>query len=214
MGAGPAQPLVSRGQPRRPASALRGPLAMVRVGRGDRDAFRTVYETCRDGVYATLVRMVLDAGAAEDLMQETFLRVYREAARYDPSRPLEPWIYRIARNLAVDYLRGRKSRPAASLSGTEEFAIEARDPARGPVEEAAAREREALLREGLGKLRPGQREIFVLVDLEGLKYEDVADLLGISIKAVGARLRKARRRFLNWARPNEKRLLGDAVEAG
>jgi RNA polymerase sigma-70 factor (ECF subfamily) len=213
MGADPAQPLVARGQPRRPGSALQGPLAMVRVGRGDREAFRTVYESYRDDVYAILVRMVLDAGVAEDLMQETFLRVYREAGRYDPSRPLEPWIYRIARNLAVDHLRNRKRRAAASLSGPDAFTIDAPDPARGPVEEAAAREREELLREGLGKLRPGQREIFVLVDLEGLKYEDVADMLGISVKAVGARLRKARRRFLNWAMPNEKRLLGDAEGA-
>jgi RNA polymerase sigma-70 factor (ECF subfamily) len=183
---------------------------MVRVGRGDREAFQAVFERYRDEIHAFLARMVHDAVAAEDLTQETFLRVFREAGRYDPCRPLEPWIYRIARNLAVDWLRSRKRKPETSLTGPDETTIDAEDPARGPVEVAAEREREALLREGLSRLRPGQREIFVLIDLEGLKYEQVADMLGISVKAVGARLRKARRRFLNWAEPNEKRLLGEA----
>ena len=181
---------------------------MVRVGRGDADAFRSVYEAYRDDVYAFVSRMVIDTAAAEDLLQETFLRLYREAERYDPCRPLEPWIYRIARNLAVDYLRSRKRKPAQSLTGADDAPLETEDPTPGPVEEAVVREREALLREGLERLRPSQREIFVLIDMEGLKYEEVADMLGISVKAVGARLRKARRRFMEWARPNEKRLFG------
>jgi RNA polymerase sigma-70 factor (ECF subfamily) len=185
---------------------------MVRVGRGDQAAFKAVYDEHKDDVFAFLVRMVNDTGAAEDLLQETFLRVYREAARYDPCRPLEPWIFRIARNLAVDHLRSRKRKAAQSLSGPEESSIDAEDPAPGPVDEAVARERESLLREGLSRLRPSQREILILVDLDGKKYEDVAHRLGISVKAVGARLRKARRRFLNWARPNEKRLLGEGHE--
>ena len=216
MGADPAQSLSGiRAEAPNPVgrgSTLYGPLAMVRVGRGDQVAFQGVYESLKDDVFAFLVRMVNDPGAAEDLLQETFFRVYREAARYDPCRPLEPWIFRISRNLAVDHLRSRKRKAVQSLSGPEESTIDAEDPTPGPVAEAAARERESLLREGLTRLRPSQREIFILVDLEGKKYEEVADLLGISVKAVGARLRKARRRFLNWALPNEKRLVGEADE--
>jgi len=206
-------PSISRSRPiagsSEPESSLCGPLAMVRVGRGDRTAFQGIYETYKQNIYAFLVRMVADSGAAEDLLQETFMRVYQEAVRYDPCRPLEPWIFRIARNLAVDHLRSRKRKKMVSLSGTEENFLDAEDSSPGPIDHATFRERETLLRVGLQKLRPSQREIFVLVDLEGHKYEEVADHLGISVKAVGARLRKARRRFLNWAKPNEKRLLGE-----
>lgn len=213
-----ARPLPSNPGPRpegifpKTGSSLYGPLAMVRVGRGDSNAFQGIYDAYRQDIHAFLVRMVFDTGTAEDLLQETFLRVYREAARYDPCRPLEPWLFRIARNLAVDHLRSRKRKPLASLSGPESPTLEAEDPTPGPVARAAAREREALLQKGLEKLRPSQREIFVLVDLEGLKYEEVANLMGISVKAVGARLRKARRRFLTWAKPNEKRLFGEPEE--
>jgi len=185
---------------------------MVRVGRGDRGAFQDIYDAYKQDIHAFLVRMVFDAGTAEDLLQETFLRVYREAARYDPCRPLEPWLFRIARNLAVDHLRSRKRKPLAGLTGPEAPALEAEDPAPGPDACAVAREREVLLRKGLEKLRPSQREVFVLVDLEGLKYEEVANLMSISVKAVGARLRKARRRFLTWAKPHEMRLFGESEE--
>ncbi len=187
-------------------SSLSGPLAMVRVGRGDRDAFDAVFERYRDDVFAFLLRMVLDRLAAEDLLQETFMRVFREAARYDPCRPLQPWIFRIARNLAVDHLRSRGRWRPQSLVGADDAAIDVEDDATSPVDEAAAREREALLHEGLGRLRPSQREIIVLIDLEGKRYEEVAELLGISVKAVGARLRKARRRFTTWAQANRRRL--------
>lgn len=187
-------------------AGLRGPLAMVRVGRGDVEAFQAVYDAFRSDVHAFLSRIVLDPDAADDLLQDTFLRVFREAARYDPCRPLEPWIFRIARNLALDHLRSRKRRTHTSMTASDESTIDVADDTTDPVDAAVSREREALLREGLSRLRPSQREIFVLIDLEGRKYEEVANLLGISVKAVGARLRKARRRFLQWAKPHEKQL--------
>jgi RNA polymerase sigma-70 factor (ECF subfamily) len=153
---------------------------LARAQLGDRDAFRALYERYADVVYAFVRRMLGDDAAAEDALQDTFLRVARSLAsfRIDGPAALSTWILTIARRAA---LTPRRPPPAAPL----------REPATGPapVELAAVRRR---LEDALGALSPEQREVFVLRELSQLSYEEIAAAVGVDVGTVRSRLHRAR----------------------
>ena len=88
---------------------------MVLAGRGDRAAFLTLVEKYQGPVTNFLHHLVADQGQAEELAQDVFLRVFRAAPRYRPDARFTTWLYRIATNLALNALRGRKRRPTVPL---------------------------------------------------------------------------------------------------
>ncbi|MFO1078387.1 MAG: sigma-70 family RNA polymerase sigma factor [Planctomycetota bacterium] len=141
-----------------------------------------------DRVCSFLARIVRDPAWAEDLTQDTLLRALAEADRFDARWPLRTWLLRIARNLAVDLLRREQ----------------ARRPRRGrPCEEAAPaaavtaehREFQVALERALQQLPEEFRTVFVLRDGENLAYDEIAAVLGISVKTVSSRLHRARQRL-------------------
>ncbi len=177
-----------------PGRGIEGPSdadRMVAVRRGDLGAFEQLVEIHKDPLHAYLVRMVGDRAWAEDLSQETFLRVYRNRDEYVERTHFRAWLYRIARNLALDFLRREKFRRAVARSG--ELADRRRPPS--PPEEMKARELETAVGEAILALPPKFRNVFVLCTLEGMSYEEVADVEGCPVKTVSSRLARARDRF-------------------
>lgn len=137
-------------------------------------------------VCSFLVRIVRDAAWAEDLTQETLLRALQGAAQYDARWPLCTWLFRIARNLALDLLRRESSLRARSRrAAAGAFAPPA-------AVTAGHQEFQRALEAALQQLPEPFRLVFVLRDGENLAYEEIAAVLGISVKTVSSRLHRAR----------------------
>jgi RNA polymerase sigma-70 factor (ECF subfamily) len=167
--------------------------------RGQTEAFGMLVRRYQDRLYPTVLRLTGSAEDAHDLLQETFLRAYRKLSLFQGESSFYTWVYRIAVNLALSDRRRRKSaRPAVDLSGRETF-DPADDPSQtdpaGPLERA---ERDARVQDALSTLAPDHRAVVVLKDLDGLRYEEIAELLNIPVGTVRSRLHRAR---------NELRLL-------
>jgi RNA polymerase sigma-70 factor (ECF subfamily) len=133
--------------------------------------------------------------AAEDLAQETFVRAFVHFERFDPERPLLPWLLAIARRLCLDLLRRERLGPTAA----EVPAIV--DPAPDPERQAAVNETLSRLEAALSGLDEGPREAIVLFHLEGLSYRDIAAALEVPMGTVMTWLHRGRARIKTLLEP-------------
>lgn len=156
------------------------------VAAGDRDAFAALYRRRRPDVYRFALHMTGAPAAAEDVAQDVFLAVIREAQRYTPGRSgVVPWLLGIARNLALRRITERRHEPLPD-QGFEPGVVV--DPA-----EAVARGQEiATLRAALATLPVAYREAVVLCDLQELSYQEAADAAGCAIGTIRSRLHRGR----------------------
>jgi RNA polymerase sigma-70 factor, ECF subfamily len=159
---------------------------------GDVRAFNEVYARFEEMVYNLAFRLSGNYEEAADLTQEIFLRIYRHLGSFGGRSSLKTWIFRIA----VNHCRDRLSRwrpltqPLGDDPGEGEVAYA--DPSRGPEELAVAADEGRRVAEGLAKLAPVFREAVVLRDIEGLSYEEIADVLGVRIGTVRSRIARGR----------------------
>jgi RNA polymerase sigma-70 factor, ECF subfamily len=142
------------------------------------------------------MRMVRVAEDAEDLTQETFVRMFKALDRYDPSRPFPAWLLTIAARLSIDQLRRRRVKTVSLFrsepGSEEEHAIDLEDPGPGP-EELAVRGEEARSAEALiGALPEHYRIVVVLRHQQGLSYEEISEALRLPLGTVKARIHRAR----------------------
>jgi RNA polymerase sigma-70 factor (ECF subfamily) len=151
---------------------------------GDLDAVGALFERHHAAVYAYCARVTLDRSAAADLVQETFLRVFRYRSGFTGGG-FAGWLFRIARNVCFDHLRGEHRR--AEL---EEMWSRERE---GALPAASARAR--LLEIGLSRLPADDREVISLSRFQDLPYEEVAEALGCSPGAARVRLHRALKRL-------------------
>jgi RNA polymerase sigma-70 factor, ECF subfamily len=176
---------------------------MVRVAEGDVGAYETLYQRYKNRLLTFIHRYVGDREIAEDLVQEVFLKVYRSPGSFDPRNRFLTWLFTVARNLAIDQLRRKK--PATTLSHENEegeFRYEpAENPEVGPAKTALFREMEGHLQEVLSGLSDKLREVFILCAMQGLSYEEVAQIVGCPAKTVSSRLARARKRFMDDMNP-------------
>jgi RNA polymerase sigma-70 factor (ECF subfamily) len=154
---------------------------------GNVDAFETLFRLHQHAVYGWILRIIRNPAAAEDLTVETFWRIHRTHARFEPARGFEGWARRIATHAAIDWLR--TVRPESELPG--EFSGELAAPATAdPAITAEIRRKTAL---AFQRLPPKLRVAATLAILEGLPQRDVAEALGISVSAVKLRVFRALR---------------------
>lgn len=161
---------------------------MARVAAGEEAAFRLLVLRWEAQVRAFLIHMLGSLEEAEDLTQETFIKVHAQAGRYRGEGLFRSWLMRIAGNLARSRLRRRK------ILGWVRF-----DPAehdvtdRGPTPEGnlEARERATMVRAALAALPERQREALVLHRYQGLKYKEIADVMGTSVPGVESLIQRA-----------------------
>jgi len=163
---------------------------------GDEEAYRQLVDRYQRQVYSLALRMVRQVEDAEDLTQETFVRMFRALDRYDPARPLGAWLYTITSRLCIDHLRRRRLRPISLhqvIPGSEEeHVIEAIDPGLKPEERALREEEERRMRDLIDTLPPHYRIVVLLRHQQDLSYEEIAEALRLPLGTVKARIHRAR----------------------
>ncbi len=164
---------------------------LVQFCRGGSEACGTAFEALfrqhQRSVRGWILRMVRDPGAADELTIETFWRIYRARARFEPERAFEPWARRIATRAALDWLRAQKPEYAVA---NEFFADLPSRPREDPAILAELRRKTAL---AFARLRPGLRLAASLAVIEERPHKEVAEALGISVTAVKLRVFRALR---------------------
>jgi RNA polymerase sigma-70 factor (ECF subfamily) len=166
--------------------------AINRLRKGDLDSLSELVPRYERSLYRYLYRLVSDLPAAEDLFQDTWLRAAQNIGRYDPARSFQHWLFSIAHNVAIDYLRRR--RPEALLE--ERVVAETRSA----LDELLEAERGAELSHAVNELPAMYREVLTLRFQEELKLEEIAQIIAAPLGTVKTRLQRSlqhlRARFL------------------
>jgi RNA polymerase sigma-70 factor, ECF subfamily len=160
---------------------------------GRTSAFGELVRRYQDRLFNTVYRLVGHADDAQDIVQETFLHAYQALGSFKGDSQFFTWLYRIAFNTAVS--QRRKRRVALRISaGAEDGAGEPVDTSEygRPGHSLERAEQETRVHEALQRLSPEHRAVLVLKDMEGQKYEAMADILGVPIGTVRSRLHRAR----------------------
>jgi len=180
-------------QPATDHALLEGTLA------GDEDAFAELVGRYRNQITSYIYRMVNDYDTAVDLAQETFIRVYRAAARYQTTHAFSTYIYRIATNVAISELRKRKRRRLVSLTGLltspdGEELMDFQPVDEKPLQDIALidAEKRAVIKRAISTLPDRYRAPLVLRDVEGKSYDEIAAILQTSEGTVKSRINRAR----------------------
>ncbi|GJM21934.1 MAG: RNA polymerase sigma factor [Planctomycetota bacterium] len=165
---------------------------VARLRLGDEDAFREFVETYQERILHVVSRVAGGRSDAEDLAQESFLKAFGAIDRFKGNSALYTWLYRIAVNTARDWLAHRRRRPAVSLDAFPTGSVDPSDPHDGPSESARREELGRTVRDALEQLPEPFRSTLSLRELEGRTYEDVAQILGVSLGTVESRIFRAR----------------------
>lgn len=161
-------------------------------------AFEILVERYQNRLLGVLTHLIRRAEEAEDLTQDVFLRIYRARKSYRPRAKFSTWLFTIANNLALNYLRGRGRNPARGLGGgaDDSQALRPEDavPARDGSASAQIRQAELseIVREALDVLGEDQRMAVLLNKFEGMSYAEIAEVMGRSEAAVKSLLARAR----------------------
>ena len=154
--------------------------------------FEVLFARYRKPLFSFIFRMIGDFHKAQDIFQETFLRVFYHAQRYDESLRFCPWLYQIARNLCLEEIRRQKSTELVSVDEeAQRQPIELSD-GRTPDEGLEIAEMEQIMTDALLRLSEQQREVFLLLENHELSYEEISQITGLSVSAVKSRLHRAR----------------------
>ena len=158
---------------------------------GELDALGDMYDRHRHLVYRTALAITCDPDMASDLLQEVFLRLHRFAERIDPSRPLQPWLYRMTVNLSYTWIK-RKSRWMRYINEMAERIVTERRPA-SPHILAERDESWRWVRQAILALPVQQRMVVVLYYINDLSLKEISEILEIPVGTVKSRLHYARR---------------------
>jgi RNA polymerase sigma-70 factor (ECF subfamily) len=163
---------------------------------GDERAYRELVTRYRRQVYTLALRMLRRPEDAEDVTQETFVRMFRALERYDPNRPFAAWILTIASRLSIDQIRRRKQNPISLFQGEagseDEYVIEIEDPGPGPETQAVHGEEEDRASALIESLPEHYRIVVMLRHVQDLSYEEIAEALNLPLGTVKARIHRAR----------------------
>lgn len=165
---------------------------VARLRAGDQEAYREIVDAYRDRIITVVARVAGPGADAEDLAQDAFLKAFAALDRFDGRSALFTWIYRIAVNTARDWVDYRRRRPVVPLEGTFGGPAEPVDQGAPPGELAERDELRAAVREAVERLAEPFRTTLILREMEGHSYEEVAEILGVSIGTVESRLFRAR----------------------
>jgi len=176
---------------------------------GDPRAFDQIVTRYQVRLLNFVYRMIGDRERAEDLVQEAFLRVYRHLDRFDRTRKFSTWIYTIASNLAKNELRNRSRSPLVALDPSrprredeDSRPLDFEDTATRPDDLYERRSLKALVDQTVAQLPSHHREVFVLRELEGKSYEEIAEIMHCNLGTVKSRLNRARQSFAELILPH------------
>jgi RNA polymerase sigma factor (sigma-70 family) len=163
---------------------------------GDEGAYRILLQRYQSRVFSLALRMVRSREDAEDLTQETFVRVFRAIDRYDPTRPFAAWILTIVSRLCIDHIRRRRIKTVSlvqqEFGSSEERTLDVADPGLGPDEQTTHREEERGVQHMIDSLPAHYRIVVVMRHQQDLSYEEIATALGVPLGTIKARIHRAR----------------------
>ncbi|HEX4574441.1 MAG TPA: sigma-70 family RNA polymerase sigma factor [Gemmatimonadales bacterium] len=173
---------------------------MAWAKRGHEAAFRELVRRYERPLFSLLYRMVRDRTLAEDLAQETFIKVLNGLDSYDPQFKFSSWIFKIANNAAIDHLRKREvetlsldgSPHATTPDAMSATALQLGAPGETPLQEVEARELGGAIEQAIAKLRPEYRACILLRHVEGHSYEEIARILDLPLGTVKTFIHRAR----------------------
>jgi RNA polymerase sigma-70 factor (ECF subfamily) len=174
---------------------------------GDTQAFEELVERYQRRLLNFVYRTIGDRERAEDLVQEVFIRVHRHLARFDQTKKFSTWIYTIASNLAKNELRNRSRNPLVLFQTikknweADHRPLQFEDPQNRPDDLYRKRHLRQLVDWSVAQLPEHHRVVFVLRELEGKTYEEIADITGCNLGTVKSRLNRARNRFAQLIGP-------------
>ena len=175
---------------------------------GEERAFQELVERYQTRLLNFIYRTVGDRERAEDLVQEVFIRVYRHLHRFDRSKKFSTWAYTIASNLAKNELRNRSRNPLVlfqTLRGTrtdeEDRPLQFEDFQSRPDDLYRKRHLRSLVEQTVAQLPEHHRQVFVLRELEGKSYEEIAEITDCNLGTVKSRLNRARTAFASIIEP-------------
>ncbi len=163
---------------------------MARIKKGDTDAFEELVSRHQRPVYNLALRFLSDSCEAEDIAQETFIRVFRAADTYTPDAKFTTWLYTIVKNLCFNAIRKRQSATLVSIDEetAPEIASREDDPARSLEREQLRK----MVSRAVNALPENLRIAVILQKFHGLSYEEIAAVLGCSVNAVKLRVHRAK----------------------
>ena len=174
---------------------------ILRVIRGDDEAFALLVRRYQGMVFNVAYRLTGNRGDAEDLAQDTFVRAYRAMATFDATRPLAPWLKRITTNACLNWLEMQKARPQTTASdlvtadGAEDPLETFPDPGGTPEQQLAGIEQSQQLRTALTRLPARYRVMIELRHYQDLSYEEIAAALNVPVSTVKSDLFRARKKL-------------------
>jgi len=168
---------------------------IAQIRGGDLQSLETLYDRYKDQIYRTALAITRDQQAAEDILQDCFLRLHANIDRLDGSVPIAPWLYRVTVNLSYNWhARGR--RWIHSLEGVIEGLVSG--PQTSPERQAERRELKDIVQRAIDSLSFNQRAVVVLFYLGGFSLEEIAYILDCPVGTVKSRLHYARRNLRRW----------------
>ncbi len=174
---------------------------VVRFLEGETRRFQELVDRYEQRMVNFIQRSIGDRQRAEDLAQETFIRVYRHIHRFDTSRKFSTWIYTIASNLAKNELRNRSRSPLVlfqrltSSWDDDHRPLQFEDSSMSPDDMYHKRNLQELVEKAAEQLPPHHREVFILREMEGKSYEEIAEITDTQLGTVKSRLNRARNSF-------------------
>lgn len=171
---------------------------MLAFQAGDEFAFVSLYNRYRNQVYGFCLKMLLDEDLAQDVLQETFMRVYENRQRLSNAASFKTWLFTIARNQSLNQLR----RASRRVDLDESAPPDPRAADGGlPISRLERSERIDLVNRYLKKLKPDYREVIVLREYQNLSYDEIAAVTRTNVSTVKSRLFKARRKLASFLYP-------------
>jgi RNA polymerase sigma-70 factor (ECF subfamily) len=171
---------------------------MLRVKQGDVEAFEKIYEHYKGPIGSFFYHLVWDQSLAEDFLQEVFLRLWRSAAEYEPSGKFSTFLFQIAKNFWLNERMKRMREPRVSLDAPvagrdEEYRLEVAGNISTPSTIMSDAELKAHVQEAVEYMPEKQRVTFVLSEFQGLKYEEISEILEVPVGTVKSRMVSAER---------------------
>ena len=167
---------------------------------GREAAFRELVRRYERPVFSLVFRMVRDSATAEDLAQDTFIKVLNHIDKYRPEFKFSSWLFKIANNVAIDHLRRRQldtismdgSPNAATAADIEATSFDIADKSESQLDVMEAKELGSAIEKAIGSLRPEYRSCIMLRHVEGRSYEEIAATLDLPLGTVKTYIHRAR----------------------
>lgn len=166
---------------------------------GDVNAFEMLVREYEKNVYNLALRMVGNGEDAADMSQEAFIKAYNSLNSFRGDSKFSVWLYRIVSNVCLDFIRSRKRKQTVSLSveddNGEDVELDIADDTQSPERLMDKQLTRDAVRRGLASLPPGQRQILLLREIQGMSYDEIAEVLNVEAGTVKSRIFRARKKL-------------------